>query len=244
MFVQCLGSGDAFGSGGRCQTSFYVKTAGVGVLLDCGASTLIALKREKLSADDVDIILITHLHGDHFGGLPFLMCELLAMGQRRKRLTIIGPPDLKERSEEALNCFYPGFDITKNSLITFATYRKGEKFELDSLVMTPYKAIHSPETHPHILRIEMDNTILTYSGDTEWTDNLIEASADADLFICEASSFGKKLKNHLSVREIVENRSRITAKRIVLTHLGEEGLRHLDEIPFSVARDGEVLLER
>jgi ribonuclease BN (tRNA processing enzyme) len=241
MLLQCLGSGDAFGSGGRCQTSFYLKTASAGILLDCGASTLIALKRQRLSAGDIDIILITHLHGDHFGGLPFILCEILAMGQRKKSLTIIGPTYIKERSEEALKCFYPGFDITKDALIRFVTYRTNEKFELNLLTITAYKAIHSPETHPHILRIETDDTTITYSGDTEWTEDLVTASAGADLLICEASSFQKKLKYHLSVKEIIENENRIMAKKIVLTHLGEEALAHLDEIPFAVARDGEVV---
>ena len=209
--------------------------------MDCGASTLIALKRENLSANHIDVILISHLHGDHFGGLPFLLCEILAMGKRKKVLTIIGPAEVRQRSQEALTCLYPGFDLNASDLIRFATYETERAFELGSFRLTAYKAIHSPETHPHILRVETDNIVITYSGDTEWTEDLINASADADLFICEASSYHQKLKYHLSVRELVEHKHRITAKKIVLTHLGEDALSRRNEIPFVVADDGDVV---
>lgn len=71
VLVQFLGSGDAFGSGGRFQTCFYVKCERTRLLIDCGASSLIAMKRFGVDPGAVDLILVTHLHGDHFGGIPF-----------------------------------------------------------------------------------------------------------------------------------------------------------------------------
>ena len=242
MVVKCLGCGDAFGSGGRFNTSYYLKTSSLGVLLDCGASTLIALKRENLSTDDVDVIVISHLHGDHFGGLAFILCEILALELRRKPLTIIGPEETKTRTEQALRCFFPGVEIKEDSGVEFVTYTKEEKLQFEGITIIAYPAIHSPDTHPHILRIEADDQVICFSGDTEWTEDLIRASQGSDLFICEASTYKTSVKHHMSVKQLLEQIKRIETKNMILTHLGEDVLEHLDQIPFAVATDGAFLM--
>jgi ribonuclease BN (tRNA processing enzyme) len=148
MFVQCLGSGDAFGSGGRLNTCFYIKTTGQEILLDCGASTLGALKKEGMSAHQIDMILITHLHGDHFGGLPFILCEITALKARKKRLTIVGPPGLREKTLMVLQSFYPGVEVD-DRLVNFVTYEAKQTLRLGDVLVTPYQVIHSPESNPH-----------------------------------------------------------------------------------------------
>ena len=64
-----VGCGDAFGSGGRLQTSYLVETAAGRWLIDCGATTLIGMQRLSINPDDIETIVISHLHGDHFSGL-------------------------------------------------------------------------------------------------------------------------------------------------------------------------------
>ena len=73
MRLQFLGSGDAFGSGGRFNMCILVESEATRFLVDCGASSLIAMKRLGVSPNSIDTILITHLHADHFGGLPFFI---------------------------------------------------------------------------------------------------------------------------------------------------------------------------
>lgn len=241
MFVKCLGSGDAFGSGGRLNTCFYIRTTSRQILLDCGASSLIALKKEGLSANDIDIILITHLHGDHFGGLPFILCEIKAIGRRRKMLTIVGPEGIREKTLMALTCLYPGIEMDDDQPVKFITYREGERLALDDISLIAYKVVHSPESNPHCLRIEHSGAVVTYSGDTEWTDALIPASDGADLFICEATTFNISVRQHLSVKKLMEKLPFIKAKKVVVTHLAEDALKHKDSIPLTVAFDGMVL---
>ena len=64
--VHFLGTGDAFGSGGRLQTSTLLRSEAGQVLVDCGASTLAALRAQRLDPSAIDTIALTHLHGDHF----------------------------------------------------------------------------------------------------------------------------------------------------------------------------------
>ena len=75
MRLTIVGSGDAFGSGGRFNTCFWLETAKGTLLVDCGASSLVALKARGLDHARIDGIILSHLHGDHFGGLPFLLLD-------------------------------------------------------------------------------------------------------------------------------------------------------------------------
>lgn len=243
IFVKCLGSGDAFGSGGRFNTSFYIRTESKGILMDCGASTLIALKKEMLSMQNIDIILITHFHGDHFGGLPFVLCEIAAMASRKKPLTIIGPEGIRENSLQSMACLYPGVELKDESDVRFMTYTAGIAISIDNITVTAFEVIHSPETRPHALRIECDGKVVAYSGDTQWTDALIDVSKGADLFICEGSTYDRVIKNHLSIQEVLNKRHLLRAKKIVFTHLSETALKVAPTKGIDLADDGMVLLE-
>ena len=203
---------------------------------------MIALKREKLSADDIDVVLITHLHGDHFGGLAFVLCEIRAMGKRKKQLTIVGPAEMKERTLQSLMCFYPGVELRMMRRSGLFITRPEKPKDLGDFRLTPYPAVHSAATNPHSLRIESDERVIAYSGDTEWTEDLVKVRDGADLFICEASWYRTPIKNHMTVAKIVREKKRLRAKRIVLTHPGEEVLRHLDEIGFKLVDDGEIVM--
>jgi ribonuclease BN (tRNA processing enzyme) len=91
-----LGSGDAFGSGGRLQTCMLLESDGRRWLLDCGATSLVALRRAGVDPATIDAILISHLHGDHFGGVPFVLLD----GQFRRGarpLVIAGPRGVEAR---------------------------------------------------------------------------------------------------------------------------------------------------
>lgn len=243
MFVQCIGSGDAFGSGGRFNSAYYIKCSQAKLLMDCGGTTLVGLKKFNIPVDDLDAVLISHLHGDHFGGLPYILCELLVSGKRKKPLTIIGPEDTEARTKEALNCFYPGIPIRPGSPVRFVTYIAEEVLNLNSIKITPYTAIHSSKTNPHCFRIEGDGKVLAYSGDSGWTDNLLTISEHADLFICEGSFYEIPFKQHIRIKDLLGKLDQITAKKIVITHVGEEVLRNIERIPLTIAEDGMILMD-
>ncbi len=93
----------------------------------------------------------------------------------------------------------------------------------------------------YALRIETEGKVLTYSGDTEWVEELIPAARDADLFICEAYFFDKVMKYHIDYTTLVNHLPRIGAKRTIVTHMSAGASGRGSEIRLEAAHDGLVV---
>src|ERR1051325_11284623 len=107
MRLTVVGSGDAFGSGGRSNTCFWLETAKAMLTVDFGASALPALKARKLDQDKIGGSVRSPFHGDHFGGLPFLLLDAQFLARREKPLTIAGPPGTRARLDGAMEVLFP-----------------------------------------------------------------------------------------------------------------------------------------
>jgi len=238
-----LGSGDAFGSGGRFQTCIYVESDGPGathLLIDCGASSLIAMKHFKVETSVIDTILLSHLHGDHFGGLPFFIMESQYVSGRERPLVVAGPPGLEARTYEAMEVLYPGSSETPRKFdLEFVELEDGTKAGIGPLTVTPYGVVHPSGAPSYALRVAVEDRILAYSGDTEWTDALIGAASGADLFICECNFSEKGVKNHLDYGTLMEHRDELDCRRLVLTHMGDAMLRRIQSLDVEGAEDGK-----
>jgi len=240
--VRFLGSGDAFGSGGRFQTCIHVESGASQLLLDCGASSLIAMRRFAVDPQAIDTVILSHLHGDHFGGVPFLILD----GQFKRRtrpLLVAGPPGVETRVREAMEVFFPGSTRIERKFETrFVELADRVTVEVGPVHVTGYEVSHASGAPPFALRITGEGKIVTYSGDTEWTDSLVDAARGADLFIAEALSYDKRIRYHLDLATLLEHRSRLDCRRLILTHMGEDLLARLDGVAVEAAEDGKQLL--
>jgi ribonuclease BN (tRNA processing enzyme) len=242
MQLQFVGCGDALGSGGRYNTCFHVSGARVNFLIDCGASSLPALKRLAIARDDIDLILITHFHGDHFAGLPFLLLD--AQFTRRTRpLVIAGPEGIETRLAQVREALFENSSKTEQRFdLRVVALKPGERRTIGAVDVTPFPVVHGESGGPFLAyRVEAEGRVIAYTADTEWTETLIPAAREADLFIAEAYYYDKVVKNHLSLKTLEAHLAEIKPKRLVLTHLSDDMLGRLTTLDYTAASDGMVV---
>jgi ribonuclease BN (tRNA processing enzyme) len=242
MQLRFVGCGDALGSGGRFNTCFHVIGARVNFLIDCGASSLPALKRLGVARENIDLILITHFHGDHFGGLPFLLLD--AQFTRRPRpLVIAGPQGIETRLAQVTEALFENSSKTKQRFdLSVVALNPGETRTFGAVDVTPFPVVHGESGGPFLAyRIEAEGRVIAYSADTEWTQTLIPAGRDADLFIAEAYYYDKVVKNHLSLKTLEAHLPEINPKRLILTHMSDDMLGRLETLDYTAASDGMIV---
>jgi ribonuclease BN (tRNA processing enzyme) len=240
--LQFVGCGDAFGSGGRFNTCFHVDTAKTRFLIDCGASSMVALKRGAIDLNAIDSVFVSHLHGDHFGALPFFIVDGQLVSKRTTPLTIAGPPGLRRRLAEAMENVLPGSTkVTRKFAVDVVELEPGKRVSLNGVEVTPYLVDHVCGAPPFALRFDVDGKVVAYSGDTQWTDALIDAGQAADVFVAEAYFYDKPIKWHLDVKTLLAHRAEIRPQRLILTHMSPDMLARPAPDGCEKADDGLVI---
>ena len=181
------------------------------------------LEQGGFATSDVDAIVVTHLHGDHFGGLPFLLLQCQFVERRRKPITLLGPPGLRARLDMALEVFFPGtsamhwtFDWSVEEIIP------GHPHEIAGFSLLTLEVDHPSGAPSTGVRVGAGGRLFAYSGDTAWTETLVDLAAGADLFVVECYSAERPIPGHMDWPTLDANRARLDARRLMLTHMGED----------------------
>jgi len=237
--VTFLGTGDAFGHGGRFQPCVLVRTSGSSFLLDCGASAMISFQRFAIDPNSVGLILLSHLHGDHFGGLPFFILDAQLHSKRTEPLVVAGPRGTLTRLVRAMELMFPGSTgVERAFTLEVAELDPGETWRRGQVRVTPFEVVHPSGDQALALRISCQERTIAYTGDTEWTGSLIPASKGADLLIAESYFYEKPIKYHLNYSTVRDRLQELKPKRTILTHFSQDMLDHLDSVDLECAWDG------
>jgi ribonuclease BN (tRNA processing enzyme) len=241
VHITFLGTGDAFASHGRFQSGYLIEADRYRILMEAGPTVLCAMKRMGVAPADIDVILISHLHGDHFGGLPFLVLEYLWESPRSKPLKIAGPPHLEERTWRLFNTMFPfssgDVERVKRNL-EFVELKPAHKVRFGKIEVESMRVPHMKRDLCLALKIMIACKTIVFSGDTGWVDDLVSFTAGADLFLCECTYFENPLGVHLSYPLLESKRPNFDVKRMMLTHVGREVLEHSSQLNMELAADG------
>jgi ribonuclease BN (tRNA processing enzyme) len=245
MRLTVVGSGDAFGSGGRFNTCFLLETAKGTLLIDCGATALVALKAHGIDPDRIDGIVLSHLHGDHFGGIPFLLLDAQFLAGRQRPLLIAGPPGTRERLDELLEVFFPRSTANKWRFSwKVMEIEIGQPTPLLGHTATTTIVEHFSGAPSTAVRLSDGQKTFAYSGDTEWVEALVDVAGGADLFVLECYGYSGKMTGHITWDVLEPRLPDLRARRIMLTHMNPTMLARVKEAKAAgllVAEDGLVV---
>jgi ribonuclease BN (tRNA processing enzyme) len=237
--ITFLGTGDAFGHGGRLQPCILVETPRSRCLLDCGATATLAMHRYGVAPNHIGLILISHLHGDHFGGLPYFILDAQLHSKRRSPLVIAGPEGTEARLKAAMEIMFPGSSsIRQKFSVEIKELRPGMPWRHHDLTVHSVEAIHASSNSALAFRLEIGEKVIAYTGDTEWFEGLIPTLKGADLLIAESYFYEKPIKFHLNYRTLMEYLPLLKPGRLLLTHMSQDMLDRLAEIHTEAAHDG------
>jgi ribonuclease BN (tRNA processing enzyme) len=237
-----LGAGDAFGSGGRRQSSYLVRAPSGTFLMDAGPTVLAALKDAGHASSEIDFVLLSHLHGDHFGGLPFMIMEYMYERPRQRELLIAGPAGTEQRVMDLFRAMYKEAAARPPTFpIRFQTLVSGKDVKIGDFAIEPFAVPHQEHEPSLGLKVRTAGKTLLYSGDSGWTDEFVDRTKDVDLFLCECCYWETEVDFHINYPQFQRNRARLRARRIVLSHLGREVLEKLEQVKEECARDGMVI---
>jgi ribonuclease BN (tRNA processing enzyme) len=242
-----LGSGNAFAHGNQYQSSHYIEfDENKKILLDCGPAILQAIQFADVNIDDLEYLLISHLHGDHIAGIPFLLLHYKFIIQRKKPLQIIGPPGLKNQLEKLLDANYLSLLTKQDDLFEIQELALQEEKEIFGKIrLKPFHAYHIPNAFGYT--IVRDGIKVIYSGDNELKADQITEFENGSVLIHEMTTMRPIEGGHTSWDLLNEHLEEILSKvgKIIVVHTSMD-VRNEPESTFSNkiirARDGSMFL--
>lgn len=221
MELTVVGCSPAWTNPGGAHSGYLLEQSGR-LLLDCGPGVLSRL-RERDGWPEVDAVVLTHLHLDHWGDIvPWILGAALGPGRGVERPQLWVPEE--SRSELLQLGRMLSFGPLLEQVFALHTYDEHTSFRAAGLTVTPFRVPHY-DRPSFALRVGDGRRTLTYSGDSAPSDRLVEAAHDADLFLCEATlaeSGEAGRRGHLSAEEALAAQHASGARRLVIVHRPDE----------------------
>jgi ribonuclease BN (tRNA processing enzyme) len=260
MRLTVLGKSPSWQDAGGACSGYLIEAGATSLLVDCGNGVFAKL-RSRLDYTELDAVLISHLHADHFLDLvPFAYALTYAPRQQPvpvppwpgtddpARPRLIAPRGARELFRRVTGAWGPEDLIEK--AFALEEYDADAKLEVGPLSASFREVPHFATTYAVDLR-SAGGGRLTYGADCKPNDALVEIARGTDLLLVEATLPRPErtgIRGHLTPAEAGEHGRRAGAARLVLTHISDE----LDQTwarkqaaeafggPVEIAREGAV----
>lgn len=212
-----VGSGNAFAPGGLCWNGFVVDGR---FLFEAPPQALLSLNRMGIDPNALDAIVLSHHHGDHFLGLPFIMLHWKYFGRSRPA-AVVGPPGTRELATAIGRSVYPGlFDISYE--LRWLEVEDGDFVEFEGLRIRAHRVEHDTRLSLNLgFSCRLGDRFFSYTGDTGLCDAVLAMASESELVIAECSSVDERVPIHLNlVDDIPRIREAMPPdSRLILTHV-------------------------
>lgn len=163
------------------------------------------LIEQNINIEKIDNIFISHLHADHYFGLPFILIELFRR-KNKNNINIWGPPKLFNNTVELLQLAFPNKDyinILKTNNIVFHELSHKKIVNLgNGISVTPILVKHTIKTFGFNIRLNYKNIL--YSSDTEICNEVVQAINKCDIALLDSTTEYDAIKGHMSFKQILE----------------------------------------
>ena len=258
MRITVLGKSPAWQDAGGACSGYLVEEDGYCLLLDCG-NGIFGKLRAHVDYVEVDAVVISHLHADHFFDLvPFASALTYAPRQQPvpvdrwpgtsdpARPRLVAPPGATDAFRTT--CRGGGmFEDHVEQAFTLSEYGPGEQVQLGPLTVGFRPVPHFVETHAVEVVSSVTGGRMTFGADSAPSEDLIAFAQDTDLLIVEATLPRPErsgVRGHLTPREAGEHATRAGARRVVLTHISDELGADWAKAEASAVYDGPVQVAR
>ncbi len=238
--ITVLGSGNAFNDGERSYPAFLIQTNNSQFLIDCGPTTVLQMRKLGFDLDFLDGMIITHFHGDHIAGIPFLLLDFHYLSKRTRQFTCVGPKGLNatiERLYEA--CYKKTASEPRSYPLNYKILKLGEIISEFGAKIQAFSMLHSSESLGY--RISHPSATIAITGDTSWNDEIPKMANGVDLLISECNFWNMELGGHMNYKILEKHLSEINARKIVLTHPSSDVLEHEKELRLPLLQDDQVI---
>ncbi len=223
--VTILGSGTCVPSLKRSSCSVLMETGGKKLLFDCGAGTMRRLLETGTKIFDISFIFFSHLHPDHTGELiSFLFATKYPdIERRQKLLTIVAGKGFAGFYNMLKNAYGEWIKLQPGLLNIVEMDNRAKDFiDFGGFTVASIPVEHTDESLAYRINTA-DGESVVYSGDTDFSDNLVTLAKNADLLICESALPDElKVPGHLTPSLAGEIATQANVGKLVLTHFYPE----------------------
>jgi ribonuclease BN (tRNA processing enzyme) len=215
-----IGTGNAFAPGGLCWNGFVANGR---YLFEAPPQALMSLHQCGIDPNQLDAVVISHHHGDHLLGLPFLMLHWKYMGRSRP-IRIVGPPETEAVVRAITSRVYPGL-FEQRYGIDWLEARPGQTVDLAGMALDPVEVKHDERLNVNLgFACRLDGRRLAYTGDSALCEAVLGLARDAEVLVAECSSRDERVPLHMNlVDDIPRVRSAMPAgASLLLSHLATD----------------------
>ena len=233
MRITVLGKSPSWEDAGGACSGYLVEEEGYALLLDCGNGVFSKLRQFR-DYVEIDAVLISHLHADHFLDLiPFSYA--LTYAPRQQPVPVAGWPGTSHPARPDLYAPVGATDVFRqivgcwgNDDLIDGAFHLHEYDAPDEFDAGPFKVRFCEVPHftpTYAVELSANGSRLTYSADCSPNEELVQFARDTDVLLIEATLPRPErtgVRGHLTPREAGDHGRRAGARQLVITHFSDE----------------------